>query len=195
MNFLKSNILLKHSIASKLNHSSQSKESIDESSDETNGNENNLHDFLLINLTKSFDNDEFRKLYADYKSRGGIVSTLRSPKRLYLSLAETFSNGTDLNELNSTLNKKLLVNSTENENIYDCLDIFNRQHLAVLFYSQCETSPVFPNICNKPKVINMKYYSENDMTLGSFLVKNCFRTGDKCNNELCNTLIVYHTRT
>ncbi len=78
---------------------------------------------------------------------------------------------------------------------FDCLDILNRQHMAVLFYSQCESSPLFPNICNKPRVIDMKFYSENDMTLGSFLARNCFRTGYKCNNELCNTLIVFHTRT
>ena len=78
---------------------------------------------------------------------------------------------------------------------FDCLDILNRQHMALLFYSQCESSPLFLNICNKPRVIDMKFYSENDMTLGSFLARNCFRTGYKCNNELCNTLIVFHTRT
>lgn len=163
MNFLKSKILLRDTIGSKetkLTHS-LSKDILNESTDLS---ENHLHDFLLIHLTKSFDNEEFKKLYADYKSRGGIASTLHSPKRLYLNLAETFTNGIDLNE---SITNKSINNSNQNEkNSYDCLDIFNRQHLAVLFYSQCETSPVFPNICNKPRVINMKYYSENDMTLG-----------------------------
>ena len=48
---------------------------------------------------------------------------------------------------------------------------------------------------NEPRVIDMKFYCENDMTLGSFLARNCFRMGYKCNNELCDTLIVFHTRT
>jgi hypothetical protein len=29
---------------------------------------------------------------------------------------------------------------------------------------------------------------------GSFLARNCFRNGYTCTNELCNTLVMYHTR-
>jgi hypothetical protein len=72
--------------------------------------------------------------------------------------------------------------------------VINSQHIAVLFYSKCETSPVYPSICIKPRVIAMTFYSENDMTLGSFLARNCFRNGYMCTNELCNTLIQNHTR-
>ncbi len=76
----------------------------------------------------------------------------------------------------------------------DCLNVINRQHIAVLFYSKCETSPVYPHICIKPRVIEMEFYGDNDMTLGGFLARNCFRNGYMCTNELCNTLILNHTR-
>ncbi len=172
MNFLRSNILLKDSAVSTANHKNVFGPSYDSIFNDScnENNENHIHDFLLMHLTKSFDNEDFKKLYADYKSRGGIASTLHSPKRLQL---ENFTDGIDLNETGNSNDHKTKTKSNnhsdhsiENVNVYDCLDVFNRQHLAVLFYSQCETSPVFPNICNKPRVINMKYYSENDMTLG-----------------------------
>ena len=173
MNFLRSNILLKDSAVSTPNHKNAFGPSFDSvfNNSFAENNETHIHDFLLMHLTKSFDNEDFKKLYADYKSRGGIAATLHSPKRLHL---EKFTDGIDLNEIGSNSNEhksktksiKHADHSSDNVNFYDCLDIFNRQHLAVLFYSQCETSPVFPNICNKPRVINMKYYSENDMTLG-----------------------------
>ncbi len=110
--------------------------------------------------------------------------------------SETISNNN--NNINSTNGQGTSMTNVKKSKLpanFDCLDIFHRQHLAVLFYSQCESSPVFPNICNKPRIIDMKFYCENDMTLGSFLGRNCFRMGYKCNNEMCDTLIVYHTRT
>ena len=52
------------------------------------------------------------------------------------------------------------------------------------------------NLCNFFEVKNGENYLKkiNNEFLGSFLARNCFRTGYKCNNELCDTLIVYHTR-
>lgn len=131
---------------------------------------NNLHEFLLIHLTKSFDDQELRKLYADFKSRGGIASATPSPssqstnnntaRRLVL---KEESDNTGKDRLNQQQQQQRMKNAQQQ---FDCLDIYNRQQLAVLFYSQCEMSPVYPNICNKPRIINMKFYGENDMTLG-----------------------------
>lgn len=126
-------------------------------------NEPNLHEFLLIHLTKSFDDQEVRKLYADYKSRGGVWTASKGAnRRLILKepLLYVHPDSAGVKHSQSKYDQRL-------RNHYDCLDIFNRQQLAVLFYSQCETSPVYPNICIKPRVINMKFYGENDMTLGS----------------------------
>ncbi|CAF0732180.1 unnamed protein product [Brachionus calyciflorus] len=176
MNYLKSNILLldshlvTHSIVSPIRPNS----------DQTVTDDNKqLHEFLLMHLTKSFDDLEIKKLYADFKSRGGVsINNTSQTRRLILKNVENLDQNSN----------------DENQNHFDCLDIFNRQQLAVLYVSQCETSPLYPNICQKPRIINMKFYSENDMTLGSFLARNCFRNGYKCPNDSCGSLIVYHTR-
>lgn len=186
----------------------------------------NLHEFLLIHLTKAIDDQELRKLYADFKSRGGVASAAAAPatttttsRRLILK-ETTDSSQSSMDKSRYEQQQQQQQRLIKSSQQFDCLDIFNRQQLAVLFYSQCETSPVYPNICIKPRIINMKFYGENDMTLGSypspppfltfhlvlilltlfsitgaFLAKNCFRNGYKCNNEMCETLIVYHTRT
>ena len=64
-----------------------------------------LHEFLLLHLTKSFDNEEIRKLYADYRSRGGIAS-LNTCRRLILTNLDQMT----LNEL-----KNLEPNENEDE--------------------------------------------------------------------------------
>jgi hypothetical protein len=58
------------------------------------------------------------------------------------------------------------IQTPANTNRVDCFDTINRQNLCVLFFSQCENSPVYPNLCIKPRIINLKFYGENDMTLG-----------------------------
>ena len=170
MNYLKSNILSQesHSSANFSEHYAKH---------ETNADKTDvLHEFLLMHLTKSFDDDLFKKMYADYKSRGGIAAT-SAPKRLILRHVEKIVN-TDENMGGIAATKKSTAvqaatsggQTISRKKPFDCLNIFNRQHLAVLFYSQCESSPVFPNICNKPRIIDMKFYCENDMTLGKLSV-------------------------
>jgi hypothetical protein len=55
---------------------------------------------------------------------------------------------------------------------------------------------IFINRLKLTGIKNKEYYMKKIYIefLGSFLARNCFRTGYKCNNELCDTLIVYHTR-
>ena len=176
-------------------------------SEKTNNNQHNstqaqqlqqLHDFLLVHLTRTCRDDaHLRRLYADYRSRGGIAS-LRdlNAQRSLLSGGggETSSTKSPNTSPSKSRQTQASLQLTMSQRQRDCLDVFNRQHLVVLFCTQCETSPVYPNACHRPRLIDMQYYGENDMTLGSFLARNCFRTGYKCNNETCDSLIVYHTR-
>ena len=90
-----------------------------------------------------------QKLYADFRSRGHRVELVQS---------------------SSSVKKENIIEKVNNynkpmENI-DCFDVINRQQIAVLFYSKCESSPVYPHICIKPRVIEMEFYGDNDMTLG-----------------------------
>ncbi len=149
--YLNSDILLRDSTS--IGVTSKSSTAVHDNSSNTSMNtleqdNSNLHEFLLLHFSKSFDDSQLKRLYADFKSRGGIAaSTYRN--RILIDETEKFS----------PEKKSYLTN--------DCLDVFNRQHLAVLFCSQCENSPVYPNMCHMPKIINLKFYGENDMTLGS----------------------------
>jgi len=67
-------------------------------------------------LTKSFDNDEVKRMYADYKSRGGIAADLNK-KRLILN---------DTENTNKNNNSKSLTNDDSKKTKYDCLDIYLR---------------------------------------------------------------------
>jgi hypothetical protein len=182
INYLQSSILLMDShsgftspVSTQSSSSSLDTPASKESkSDANTQGQNKLHEFLSIHLTKSFDDLEVKKLYADYRSRGGIAGATSGIKRLILKNVEqgadtnTVTSDNLLNEpgSNNSKSNKTAGGPTNAANAFDCLDIFNRQNLAVLFYSQCESSPVYPNICHKPRVINMKFYNENDMTLG-----------------------------
>lgn len=125
---------------------------------------NSQHEYLKIHITKPTDDLDIKvtlsfvaskenilnyiillkKLYADYRSRGQRVMVKQKP----IDQAE-------LIKLQSSITNHI-----------DCFDTINRQNLCVLFYSQCESSPVYPNLCIKPRIIRLKFYSENDMTLG-----------------------------
>ena len=64
MRYLKSSILSQESIA---------KGSTDtDNKSHANGGSEELHEFLLMHLSKSFDDEQFIKKYADYKSRGNF---------------------------------------------------------------------------------------------------------------------------
>lgn len=65
MKYLKSNILSQDGISKEPNFNDHDKK-IDCHKDE----KENLHEFLRMHLTKSFDDHDFKRNYADYKSRG-----------------------------------------------------------------------------------------------------------------------------
>lgn len=81
----------------------------------------------------------------------------------------------------------------------DCLAPENHQSIDVLF--ACMTEDHSPNalprvlsMCSQPKVINMKYYGINDVTLGNFIEHYCFRPGYTCPSPQCDIAMEHHTR-
>lgn len=110
-----------------------------------------------------------KKLYADYRARGRRV-VLEPVIKYNISQNENIDETSD--KKRSTLTRPVQAFLNTSVELFDCLDVTNRQHIAVLFYSQCETSPVYPNVCIKPRVIDMTFYGENDMTLGLLFSNN-----------------------
>ncbi|KAL1517363.1 hypothetical protein ABEB36_001133 [Hypothenemus hampei] len=76
----------------------------------------------------------------------------------------------------------------------DVLDPMNHQRLAVLFYSFSHESNNAPAFCVDPWVVYMDFYGKNDIPLGCFLEKYCFRTTYACSSKACITPMDNHIR-
>ncbi|RXM34146.1 1-phosphatidylinositol 3-phosphate 5-kinase [Acipenser ruthenus] len=76
----------------------------------------------------------------------------------------------------------------------DCLNPANHQRLCVLFSSSSAQSSNAPNPCVSPWIVTMEFYGKNDLTLGIFLERYCFRPSYQCPSMLCETPMVHHIR-
>ncbi|XDV30332.1 hypothetical protein PO909_033271 [Leuciscus waleckii] len=76
----------------------------------------------------------------------------------------------------------------------DCLNPINHQRLCVLFSSSSAQSSNAPNPCVSPWIVTMEFYGKNDLTLGVFLERYCFRPSYQCPSMYCETPMVHHIR-
>ncbi|KAK2850255.1 hypothetical protein Q7C36_009038 [Tachysurus vachellii] len=76
----------------------------------------------------------------------------------------------------------------------DCLNPVNHQRLWVLFSSSSAKSNNAPNYCVSPWIVTMEFYGKNDLTLGIFLERYCFRPSYQCPSMYCETPMVHHIR-
>ncbi|GAB6019595.1 1-phosphatidylinositol-3-phosphate 5-kinase [Chamberlinius hualienensis] len=76
----------------------------------------------------------------------------------------------------------------------DVLDPFNHQSLSVLFCSYSYKSSNSPYFCIDPWIVRMDFYGMNDVTLGGFLEKYCFRTSYTCPSSTCDAPMLDHIR-
>ncbi|XP_029558182.1 1-phosphatidylinositol 3-phosphate 5-kinase isoform X1 [Salmo trutta] len=76
----------------------------------------------------------------------------------------------------------------------DCLNPVNHQRLCVLFSSSSAQSNNAPNPCVSPWMVTMEFYGKNDLTLGIFLERYCFRPSYQCPSMFCETPMVHHVR-
>ncbi|KJE93967.1 phosphatidylinositol-3-phosphate/phosphatidylinos itol 5-kinase [Capsaspora owczarzaki ATCC 30864] len=80
---------------------------------------------------------------------------------------------------------------------YDCLSPYNHQEIRVLYWNYCLSSS---SLCRAPDVVSIKFYGENDLTLGQFLQDHCFRpsrpnqSAYKCESPECTSPMVNHIR-
>lgn len=83
--------------------------------------------------------------------------------------------------------------STEN-NVKDALDIYNHQRLQVLFCSfYLNDSKELPtSFCAQPLLLDMQFYANNDISLGLFLERYCFRSSYIC--QSCKLPMMNHVR-
>ncbi|CAL8341551.1 unnamed protein product [Boreogadus saida] len=76
----------------------------------------------------------------------------------------------------------------------DCFNPVNHQRLCVLFSSSSAQSNNAPNPCVSPWIVTMEFYGKNDLSLGVFLERYCFRPSYQCPSMFCETPMVHHVR-
>ncbi|XP_027137719.1 1-phosphatidylinositol 3-phosphate 5-kinase isoform X3 [Larimichthys crocea] len=138
------------------------------------------------------------KMLADYRATGGRIR-----QREASQTTDPFSTAAPARLVDSTI-KPVKTDSEEekpsNKNDMswapklDCLNPVNHQRLCVLFSSSSAESNNAPNPCVSPWIVTMEFYGKNDLSLGVFLERYCFRPSYQCPSMFCETPMVHHIR-
>ncbi|KDR20319.1 1-phosphatidylinositol 3-phosphate 5-kinase isoform X2 [Zootermopsis nevadensis] len=146
------------------------------------------HPFVSAKLTSTVESCEVQTLLAHFRACGGrVTSTPTSPELLHSTKAPTQGCSTTGDAVNTSAVSK-------QSSWPDALDPANHQRLAVLFCSYSHESQNAPAFCVSPWVVFMNFYGHNDIPLGSFLERYCFRPSYVCPSESCETPMVHHVR-
>ncbi|CAH0546520.1 unnamed protein product [Brassicogethes aeneus] len=135
-----------------------------------------LHPFLTAKITTSVEDTNVQNLLANFRACGGNYK-----KREFI---------------------KEKPNKTESKGVLKVIDIdrldvlspLNHQRLAVLFCSYSKESRNSPAFCVNPWVVYMDFYARNDIPLGCFLERYCFRSTYMCPSTTCETPMDKHVR-
>ncbi|RUS80456.1 hypothetical protein EGW08_011772, partial [Elysia chlorotica] len=150
------------------------------------------HPLITCSLTEPIWDLDTQSILADFRARGGRI------------LVPDQTNGKQA-RLNAEANLRRLEESTATDAAsdksgpmwmkrIDCLDIMNHQRLMVLFSSYSYKSNNHPFPCVYPWVVSMDYYGRNDITLGGFLERFCFRLQYSCPSPTCDAPMMDHIR-
>lgn len=136
-----------------------------------------IHDFITHKIVAPIDNKELQTIIASFRASGG-----RFPKIIRMN---TIVKNTNNNEKS---NRK----QADEYQFKDALDIFNHQQLTVLFCSYYYSPKTTSSFCASPSLLDMHFYGQNDIRLGSFLERYCFKTSYICSS--CNLPMLDHVR-
>ncbi|XP_036361555.1 1-phosphatidylinositol 3-phosphate 5-kinase isoform X2 [Octopus sinensis] len=147
------------------------------------------HPFIMWKLEKPVKDPSVQDILSDFRARGGRIKTTQSGSCYHdecKEVAKKTSNGEIKNDINYV--------SFYYDQKRDCLDLYSHQHLSVLFSSFSSNSSNAPNPCVNPWIVTMEFYGKNDVTLGGFLERFCFRESYVCPSKSCDTPMVDHVR-
>nr|CAB3264883.1 1-phosphatidylinositol 3-phosphate 5-kinase-like [Phallusia mammillata] len=143
------------------------------------------HEYVSMALTMPANSREMKDLISNYRACGS-------------SLQPVESQSPDVEEptVGADHNSDILEESSKDESLppLDCLDPRNHQHIFVLFSSYSMRSPNAPNPCVIPWAVDIDFYHGNDITLGGFLERYCFRPSYHCPSPTCKRPMVEHVR-
>ncbi|NXX35470.1 FYV1 kinase, partial [Nicator chloris] len=139
------------------------------------------------------DSQSLARMLADYRARGGrILQKSIDPfaQNKDVSSVSTGKTGSRTEEEE----KGLAQSESSWSHKVDCLSPVNHQRLCVLFSSSSAQSSNAPSACVSPWIVTMEFYGKNDLTLGIFLERYCFRPSYQCPSMFCETPMVHHIR-
>ncbi|XP_032879487.1 1-phosphatidylinositol 3-phosphate 5-kinase isoform X3 [Amblyraja radiata] len=150
------------------------------------------HDLLSTRITHSLgSNQSLSKLLADYRARGGRIKNEEIDP---FTQNKEDSNKTTMKDGDEEIQRAQTQNELMWATKVDCLSPANHQKLCVLFSSSSAQSSNAPNPCVSPWIVTMEFYGKNDLTLGIFLERYCFRPSYQCPSMFCETPMVHHVR-
>ncbi|NXA48512.1 FYV1 kinase, partial [Nothocercus julius] len=139
------------------------------------------------------DSQSLARMLADYRARGGRITQKNADP--FAQSKDTSSVPTGKIGCRIEEDEKGLAQSEFSwSNKVDCLSPINHQRLCVLFSSSSVQSSNAPSACVSPWIVTMEFYGKNDLTLGVFLERYCFRPSYQCPSMFCETPMVHHIR-
>ncbi|XP_067371389.1 1-phosphatidylinositol 3-phosphate 5-kinase isoform X4 [Channa argus] len=146
---------------------------------------------------------DLAKMLADYRAKGGRIRQREATDPF--STACTAAPVSGQSRMGEAAVKQPVKSDSEEEKPskhndlslspkLDCLNPVNHQRLCVLFSSSSAQSNNAPNPCVSPWIVTMEFYGKNDLSLGVFLERYCFRPSYQCPSMFCETPMVHHIR-
>ncbi|KAM6152418.1 1-phosphatidylinositol 3-phosphate 5-kinase isoform 2-T2 [Erethizon dorsatum] len=140
------------------------------------------------------DSRSLGRMLADYRARGGRIQSRYSDPFTHSKDALSTANGKAGSKTEADEERGLIPSDAVWSTKVDCLNPANHQRLCVLFSSSSTQSSNAPSACVSPWIVTMEFYGKNDLTLGIFLERYCFRPSYQCPSMFCDTPMVHHIR-
>ncbi|XP_067404848.1 1-phosphatidylinositol 3-phosphate 5-kinase isoform X2 [Emydura macquarii macquarii] len=139
------------------------------------------------------DSQSLARMLADYRARGGRIQQKNTDPFAQCKDASGVPGG-KVGGRNEEDERGLIRSESVWSHKVDCLSPVNHQRLCVLFSSSSAQSSNAPSACVSPWIVTMEFYGKNDLTLGVFLERYCFRPSYQCPSMFCETPMVHHIR-
>ncbi|XP_053138781.1 1-phosphatidylinositol 3-phosphate 5-kinase isoform X2 [Hemicordylus capensis] len=129
------------------------------------------------------------RMLADFRARGGRIMQKNADP-----FAQCKETSVKIGARSEDDERGVIQNESLWSRKVDCLSPANHQRLSVLFSSSSAQSSNAPSACVSPWMVVMEFYGKNDLTLGVFLERYCFRPSYQCPSMFCETPMVHHIR-
>ncbi|XP_062584452.1 1-phosphatidylinositol 3-phosphate 5-kinase-like isoform X2 [Saccostrea cucullata] len=149
------------------------------------------HPLVVSQLCLPITDKSMQDMLADFRARGGRLKLNydKLPKGPVISYDKKVAVPSSDKAVtqNGTLKPKEVESPKRTPTKLDCLDFAQHQRLVVLLSSYSEKSENHPMPCLPPQLITMEFYGSQDITLGGFLEKFCFRESYSCQPNVCTS--------